>query len=278
MPGGFPLGLEICNVSVIATTTVSANASANTVGSWVQLTASSAIDCVFIYVRAGGFSNIGPNGAVDIGVGGAGSEVVVLQQLITAFHDTNGVTNSVYLLPTAIPKGSRISARSQVNHASDGLFIDVVLYDGAFTEVEGYAGVDSIGFVAATTLGTSVDPGAVASTKGAYSQLVASTARDYAGLYVAFDCLGQTAGTLTNTDAGQVWIAVGAAGSENDIISGLNFLKFYYATSALGIQPPVLGPFMVPIPSGTRIAAAAEIGTSTVTERLVGVTCYGIYQ
>lgn len=286
MPGGFPLGLEICNGTsvgfVAASTTgtqVLANATANTLGSWVQIIASTAADCCMLGIHISGFSSNGPNGAVDIGIGAAASEVIILQQLMVSYFDANGAADALFLIPVNIPAGTRIAARCQVDHASDGVWVDLTLFDGAFTQVDGFAGVDSIGFVAGTTVGTQLDPGAVANTKGAYAQLTASTSRDYAGLFFVFDGLGQITGTIHNTDNFAIDVAIGGAGSEQIIIPNIGTQKVYEGTlNEVGFIPMLTHIKWIPIPSGTRIAARCQCSTNTATERLMGITAYGIYQ
>ncbi len=279
MPGGFPLGLEICNgtSSGASATAVLASASANTLGSWVQLVASTGSDCCFLRVDIGGFNGAGPNGAVDIGVGAGGSEVVVISQLMVAHRDPNGAAQVDYFIPVSIPSGTRIAARCQCHAINDGTFVGVSWFDGAHTQVEGYAGVDSLGFTAASTQGTTIDPGATAGTKGAYAQLTASTTRDYAGLFFAFDALNVTTGTTNNTDGFEIDVAIGAAASEVIIVPDIHVLKEYMST-VVGFQPKCSEIFWAPIPSGTRVAVRCQCSTNTATERLLGVTAYGIYQ
>ncbi len=284
MPGGFPLGLELAgSVGTSGPVTVAANASINTLGAWVQIIASTSADSVTLLVCISGFNNVGPDAGVDIGVGSAGNEVMVAQQLSVCRKDNNGAAQGNYLLPVSIPSGTRISARCQVNKINDGVKIAITTFDGAFTNFDGFAGVDPIGFSAATTLGTSVDPGAVLNTKGAYSQLIASTAKDYAGFIIAFDCQNQLTGISTDQVVIGVDISVGGAGSEVLLIPDVYLLKNNetYTTPAandVGTIPNNTDVFWTPVPSGTRIAARARADSTTAVERVIGVTVYGIYQ
>ncbi len=285
MPGGFPLGLEVCNGTSIAPdtansrgTTVNSNALANTLGAWTQLIASTASDCVFLNVGAGGFVFAGSDGALDIGVGAAGSEQVIAGQLHVSMKDAAGDAQTTYPLPLAIPAGTRIAARCQVTHANDGLYINLQAFDGAFTNFDGYSGIDSFGFVSATTIGTQVDPGAVLNTKGAYTQLVASTAKDYAGFFFAFDLLNQQTGNATDIYALLVDFAIGAAGSEKIIIPDFPIRKIYLSAPYLVVEPGVTPIFWVPVPSGTKISARCQADNATSPNRLIGITGYGIYQ
>ncbi len=185
MPGGFPLGLEVCNGTVVGftpastgTTQILASASANTKGGYTQIVASTAADTVFMQIDIIGFHNVGKFGALDLAIGAAGSEQIIVSNLMLAATQA-GVANTTYLFPIQIPAGTAISARCQCDDVSDGMFVCLRLFDGAFTHLEGIAGIDSIGALASATAGTQIDPGATPNTLGAYAQLTASTPRDY---------------------------------------------------------------------------------------------------
>jgi hypothetical protein len=204
----------------------------------------------------GGFS-----GALDIGIGASGSEVVVASNLMETANDS-GYNVSNYCFPLSIKAGTRISARAQTSTSSSNtLFFQVILFDGAFTEIEGYAGVDALGFNSATTLGTAVATSSGA--KGAYVQMAASTARDYAGIMMAMDIQGGSGFYIADID-----IAIGASGSEMIIIP-----DFYIWVNGGGSLTMPYAP--VPIPKGTRIAARALEANSGAT---IGITLYGVYQ
>lgn len=285
MAGGFPHGFEFCNGTELnaATTTVNANAAANTLGSWTQITASSAIDASMIQLDIVGYVNVGPSVAVDVGVGSAGNEVIVAQQLLCSGFTSPGSQTVSYLIPCNIPSGTRIACRCQSSGTNDGAFIHIKLYDGAMTNFEGFAGIDSIGFDSTHTEGAQLDPGGVLNTKGSYAQLTASTSRDYAGFYLAFDCQGETVGiTGANTFTFSVDFAIGAGGSEQILIPDLQVDKFYCNTASpiVVVPAPVLyGIYWIPLPSGVRVAARSATGSTTTSpNRLMGITAYGIYQ
>ena len=131
-------------------------------------------------------------------------------------------------------------------------------FDGGFAST-GYCGVDDIGTNLTTTTGTTVSAGN--GTKGAYSQLTAATARDYAGFYVALDST-----TAAHTDHFNVDVAIGPSGSEFVILPDCAFHA--------GLLPVVWGPFMVGAPAGTRIAARAAALSGAAST--AGITVHGI--
>lgn len=275
MPGGFPFALQVCNAVNYGTattggepgTSVFTGGSANTKGSWTQITAATTADACLLIVQFAPFDD--PPFAVDIGVGASGSEVTIASNLVL-----NSTTNSTeYMIPCQIPAGARIAARAQAPGVSFEMTLSVIAFDGSFSMYEGYAGIDSIGFNTATTTGTVLTASNTPYTKGSYVQLTASTSRDYAGLIVGYD----SGTTVTDFNYFLIDIAIGASGSEIVILP--NLIWNYNASTITGDPPN--SPFIpISVPSGTRLSARAtttfgNVGTTAVA---VGVTLYGIYQ
>jgi hypothetical protein len=210
---------------------------------------------------------------VDIAVGASGSEKVIASNLLV--HINSGAIFGSYAFPVQIPAGSRIASRCQSHTASDGsgAIVQVILFDGAFSQIEGSAGLDAIGFDAVNTQGTQIDPGTTVNTKGAYTQLIASTPRDYMGFIINTDQGNQsTGGTSSN---GLLDIAIGASGSEVPIVTNIMVAR---RSSGL-LQSPLSMPHLpIAIPAGTRIAARTSSSINTATYRITGVTLYGVYQ
>lgn len=271
MPGGFPLGLEICNAQDIgaslSTGGVSVTGGNAVVGSWTQVIASTTYDIDWLEVFWFPTQNSSARQAFDIGVGGSGNEVMVAQQLM-AYSNTNRSTVAHYSFPLSIPSGTRIAARSANSAAADASNIKINGYSGAFTMMEGVAGIDSIGFVLGAggtgVHGTTLTAGGSAATKGAYSQLVATTSRDYMGLLAAVD-------TSSVNDWYLFDVAIGGSGSEVIVLPDLASSVFSVAAT-----PQTFGPYFYPIPSGTRVAArVASVNNASAT---INLTLYGIYQ
>lgn len=274
MAGGYP-ELEICNgtsvgpVYASTTGTTLTSGAANTKGSWTQLTASLASDCCYIGIHTDpGASTSSDQYAVDIGIGTAGSEVVIINNLIVDFSATSGPLYA-FLFPVCIPAGTRVAARCQCIAASDVMDAFITLYDGSFTQIEGFAGVDSIGFLTASTIGTAITASNSANVKGSYSQFIASTSKDYAGFVIAPD----TNNALIAASAHFfIDISIGAAGSEQIIIPDLYMVRSHASGRC---EPENTGIYWIPVPSGTRMAARCQ---SNVSGALINITLYGIYR
>ncbi len=94
-------------------TTITASGTANVMGSWTQLIASTSKRAVAIIISLAWGSGV--DMLVDIGTGGSGSEVVLLPYLL---HAGNGPRLTHYTFMIEIPSGTRIAARCQSPTAS----------------------------------------------------------------------------------------------------------------------------------------------------------------
>jgi hypothetical protein len=266
--GGFPpvdglaAGTSVGSSLSNGGTGIASNAAANTLGSFVQIIASTVGDASWVEVDIFPPTNSANGFAIDLAVGSAGNEVVIADKM-HAHSNTSKSGVSIYRFPCAIPAGTRLSARSQATTGSNTGWVALRLFDSSFMGPEDGSGIDSIGFVAASTTGTTVTTGA-ASTLGSYAQLTASTTVDYSGLILMVD-----------SDSTGDWyifdIAIGAGGSEQVIIPRLATNP---GLSTDAGRPAVLGPWPVCIPAGSRLAVrAAAVASAAAT---VHATLYGI--
>lgn len=270
MSGGFPLGLEICNCNDQGTvgastlgTTVQCGAGAY--GSYVQLVASTPSDTckIVVFVETNSSANNDNQEMVAIAVGSAGNEKVVISDLIIS-APSGGTQVAAWEFPISIPAGSRISAAAEGISHTDNMYVSVLLFDGAFTQMEGSAGVDSIGKASAAQ-GTQVTSGA-ANAKGSYAQLIASTSGDYMGFSLGLCANNANVGTNTPV---LIDVAIGASGSEIPILSN------YFGSASSGAGDNANPFFPIPIPAGSRISARMQDAAGGVTRQLI---VYGVYQ
>lgn len=118
-------------------TDVDPGGTANTKGSYVQLTSSTARDYVGIIVNQGSnstdnFSYTSP-GSIDIAIGSSGNEIIILPDMAMCPH---GAFNNAYshppFFPIAIPAGTRISARAQQGNITSGTRVPGVCCYGVY--------------------------------------------------------------------------------------------------------------------------------------------------
>lgn len=273
----WPITTAVCCSTDYGTTLTTSNGTtitsgaANTKGSYTQLVASTGHDAVGMIVMLSNFVAGGTELGVDIAVGGAGSEQVIISNIM--LQDDHATIVNPYF-PVNVPAGSRISARCQSTNASDTCNVGVVVFDGEFTCAEGYT-VDNYGFLTASSHGTVVDPGATANTKGAWAQLTASTTADIHGLLIGIDSAGVT-GSVGTRNTMLLDIGIGASGSEQVLIPNLILIHQQNAGAINSTWPDYFQMIPVQIPSGTRIAARCQSGLNTATQRTIGVSVYGV--
>jgi hypothetical protein len=282
MPGGFPSILDICNATDVGTnaaatlgTAITSSATPNTKGAYTQLIASTPFDTCWvefsIFCDLNGYSLV--NSGVDIAIGGAGSEQVVISNILTGPpYNQNQIVRVAF--PLVILQGTRISARSQSSSASfPQNFVQIKLFDGGFSQVEGFSGVDDIGFVSATSYGTLLTPNATANVMGSYAQLTASTARDYAGIFAVFDNGQQNVGNPCDF---LIDVAIGAGGSEQIILPFTSHILGTYIGNYNAIPLASNTSFCpISVPVGTRIAARCQSVRAAIGGP--GIAVYGVY-
>ncbi len=272
MSGGWAFTPEWSNNQSVAFSTSTSRgtlltvttSSVNVKNSYTQLIASTVSDINMLEV----YQLITPlpiNSTVytDIAVGAAGSEVIVANNLATGAPVANTSGGNRFCLPVNIPAVSRIAARHALSSSTTTTTtvaptVQINCFENGLVGAAPFAGVDSVGQNSGvgTVLGTTT----TANVKSAYYQLVASSAKDYAGFIMGFDTF--TGGHFL------IDVSVGAAASEKNIVSN------YYLLGTPGPAITNSTPIMVPIPSGTRIAARAQC---SIISGVVGLSLYGIY-
>lgn len=243
-------------------TTVTAGA-ANTKGSYAELVASSGITChefiLEVVTQSAAASYL-----LDIATGGAGSETVVLSNILVG-QGGSGRGSTFIRLPLSIPSGTRISARCQSTTASATMNIMGHLVNHVSL---GSPTWDTMGNTTADSGGIQIDPGGTAHTKGAWVEIVASSS-------ALFNLLALFISNQGNSVASSAqWffdIGTGAGGAETPIISDIPFR----ATAAADDINPSAYLFPVSIAAGTRIAVRAQCSTADATDRLTDVILVG---
>ncbi len=94
-------------------TTITASGTANVMGSWTQVIASTTKRAVAIGVSLAWGSGV--DVLVDVGTGASGAEVVLLPTLL---HAGNGPRGTWYIFVIEVPAGTRIAARCQSSTGS----------------------------------------------------------------------------------------------------------------------------------------------------------------
>jgi hypothetical protein len=244
--------------------TVTAGGTAHTKGAWTQLIASTPYDAYGIWVGIDGIhvSAGATNYLVDIGVGPAGSEQVIIPNLDVWGADATaaGLNPLIFWFPVYIPAGSRIAARSQSVTASKTCRVMVTLDGVPWYGLWGLGPVVDYGTNLAASNGTSVTPGNGAF--GAYVQ-VGTTSRDHTFWTVRMDGL---ADTTLSAETVLVEVGVGPSGAQQS----LGVIRFRHTTT----EQIAGGPFplflaSLPVPSGTQVWVRMAAGSTEARGAIV---------
>lgn len=246
-------------------TTATANASANTKGSYAQLVASTPFDAAgfLLYIVTNAVA-VNRSFLLDIAVGAGGSEKVIASNILLDSSATSiSQLGLCVFIPIPIPSGTRIAARVQCSTGSGAIKVGITLIAGGLLGIPNSGRLTDIGALTASSLGTQIDPGAVLNTKGSYAQLTASTVSDSLALILAFTSNNNSA---TSTATWLVDIAIGSTVKIPNIL--------LCCTAAFHILPAIIGPVPFRVPAGSQIQVRAQCSITDATDRLFTVAGY----
>lgn len=259
------------STSTSEATSIAHSGTANTKSNWVELDASTAFAVDGFWVYFGVNSSVTLDYFIDIGIGAASSEVVLIPDLFYSTGDTEGESNLVFF-PISIASGTRISARQQ-NYATTGTIdVAIIITTDSGLDVTAFTSVDTLGALTSSdTSGTLITPSTTANVKGPYVELDASTSNTYKA-FIAIIGQNRNAG-LTDADA-LFDVAIGAASSEVDFLININFGSSQFSDT---MQPKVFGPMACDIPSSSRLSVRAQSSLGDFGDRLFDIVLYGIF-
>lgn len=247
--------------------TLTANASANTKGSYSEFVSSTPFAANQMYLFVWNTDNAVRQFLFDIATGGVGAETDILPNLSA---DGTSTTSSIYgfglygPFPVAIPAGTRISGRCQCSTGSETMNVQIVLV--AAGDTPGVSSAVNYGAETANSGGTQLDPGGSANTKGAYTELTSSTSAVAQWVMLIF--------TIGHSSVSSVFwlvdLATGAGGAETPLIIDIPVASVANAGAQPSMQPRTYA-FLTYIPASTRLAARCSCSTATATVRLLDV-------
>lgn len=228
------------------TITATASGTPHAKGAWQEVVAATTEDAN--WVAMWNATTTGANLAdtsmlLDIGVGAAGSEVVIVPNLPVGY----GLLGRRPLgFPVRIPKGSRVAIRAQsvVASATAGF---VFTFGELPHGKRAPAALVAMGANTATSRGVSI-AGAAVNTKSSWVEITAATSQPFGALLLG---LQGDADTALAAGTGLVDVGVGAAGSEVVVLAD------FYVSFAVAEQVNYDGGRpIVPasIPAGSRLA------------------------
>jgi hypothetical protein len=240
-------------------TTVTAGA-AHTKGAYVTLIAATAAatQSVCIMFTETQVAAARTDTLLDIAIGPAGSERVILPNILAGWRASARWNPGMLILPLYIPGGTRISARAQSITASKAFGVGIWTYGGpdnpvwpTFTEADVY-GVTT----ASASVGTSVLPGTGAGVEGAWTNIGGVTTRAYDAI---MPMLQGTMATVIMTAAGEHW-EVGYGGTAlGEYYSGADTSE-----NTIGLFPPL--PIFASVPAGTQLQIRGETSLASAPQ------------
>ena len=255
---------QVSNYSQSGVTVTVPAGTDNVKGAWVELVASTTYDMTALETCVLVGSAAACSMLVDIGVGPAGSEVVLVPDLYAETHTSVPMTMGTRI-PVKIPAGTRISARAQTN---DSIARNASVYmlpesTGA-TPIfgRGFQRVVQYGCVPASTSLTPVDPGGSANTKGAWVELCAASDIPAKALCACF-----ASNRNTNLTTGDYLVDIGIGTAGNEVVLLPNYFVSVNTTSDVLREYTTVLP--VELPVGTRIVARAQSTVTDATDRVV---------
>jgi len=246
---------------------LTASASANTKGSWVDLGAVTTYDYHSIWVSMVGGATAADI-LIDIGLSDGANRWTIMPNLRCAMGAGIWRGAAAVQLPLHIPGGSQVSARCQASTGSSVVYVTVTGSTIGMHGGPGYSRGDQC-YTVTTSRGVDIEP-TTAHTKTAWTTLDASAGADSQALLVAVGPGAQVTRTVDRTYL--LDIGINSAGSEFAVLPDL-----MVAQSATDDRPlpQYLGPFPVDIRDGARISARAQASDVTAGERKIDVAAWG---
>ena len=242
---------------------VTASGTIHTKGSYTQLIAATTYDWHGFYLFTGGVatSAAATDMLLDIAIGAAASEQVILPNLLVGYSATTAAGGMCWYFPLFIPRGIRIAARCQALIASDttrvtiwGVAGNSGLPSPLFTNCDAY------GITLATSRGTSHTPGNTGA-ESTDANIGATTTRPYGAVMLG---VGQQATSITAIAYHWELTIGGTTRAEWRTVN----------TTAEIIYGPYPGmPIGVSIPTGTQLQVQAE-ASGTAQAHNVAFYCF----
>lgn len=228
-------------------TILTASGTANTKGAYTEVvSAANNVDgCSDLSIYFDGVSEATMRSMLlDIAVGGAGSEQVIIENIFLASRLIQNP--NLIKLPISITPGVRVSARMQSSVASSQGVIHVIMGCSNFTTQTPLSKTKAYGVDLATSKGVNVTGG---TSYGAWTEITPSLDEDIKGFFV---CVSRDVDGWSGSEAFYD-VGIGGAGSEQIVLEKQMMSQNSNETGTMLFSPF----YGIKIPAGTRIAIRA---------------------
>lgn len=251
-------------------TLVTANATANTKGNWASLgQAARAYEMFHVGVGA---SSAAADYVFDVGLSGDGTNFYAIAENLRlgALKGAADLFLS-YSIPVRIPDGFFVGMRCAASTGSATLrgiitaATSTPLGAGGFAECKAY-------YTSATSRGTTIDAGATANTKPAWTSVGTVAANETIDAIMIG--IGPNADvTRTAATTGLLDIGAGSAGAQYVVLENI---LWGFTTTSDTPYPSVIGPFPVSIPASTTIWARMQSTNTSAGDRTIDLAIWGL--
>lgn len=245
---GYTSDTQGANANVLTSFTLTTGATPHDLTAYTEIVASLSQNVQTLMIQIGANSQNGVNSSclMNIAIGGAGSETVVVANLDVGMKAQN-FTNQI-IIPLKLDKGTRVAVNIQSAVALKNYTFKFVFgkNDKKMRAMQGY--VDTYGADTANSRGTAISTPGSTNSKGSYTEITSSTNQAYQGFFIT---VGGVDATAISAGGQGVDIAIGSVGNETIIEADIPTVT---ATSE-GVDLPVPALFRKHIPKGTRISA-----------------------
>lgn len=235
---------------------ITSSGTAHVKGAYSEITPSTPLDASGMLVFIQESDSTDSEHGVDIAIGAAGAERIILPNLWRA----RGIHRPVvYHCPISLRSGTRISARTQSNQINNNCRVQIMLLAGGFYSMPSLSIAETVGFVASSTYGTTIDTLAAAGIKGDWVN-IGSFANP-------IKCL------LLSMGAGTA--ATGAVWNVDLAINGQIIVPDYNVGASAAGRPTVSPLLPVDIPAGTILQARIASSSTAAGTRELYMTMTG---
>ena len=258
--------------AAVSNMTTTPNASAHAKGAWSQVSAALEEDVSLLILRGNGAATASAarTAAIDIGVGGSGSEQVVLE----GFDIGQSASNPFWLIPVSFSAGQRVAARVQSSLATTCLLSFDFYGSGGLVGGGQYVGKwTTYGFNAAASTGTAVTPGN-SNAWGSWTQIGSNTASEH-DAWLFTGTMGNNSATTAITYRTQWAFGANSTEAGTQVTNGTHIEGPMWAMSTSEAQTMLQfggRPVHQPVPSGLGVWARAM---ASGTAQTVYLTAYG---
>lgn len=254
----------------VYSTDVTAAGSTNAKGAYTALVTSLATSADGFFLTISAVNNTARSFLLDIAIGGVGSEVDIVSNILLSVGGDVAGANMTLFVPIPISSTTRVSARCQCTVASGTVSVSLLTVAGELAHLLTSAIAHTYGANTGTSRGTQVDPGAVANAQGTAVEFSAaiSTTNNLKWLIVL-------PGNQQNAAMASAKWAVSVMSDASLATTEVPDLIFTSNTVFDAVIPPL---YCIPvdIPNGTRIGLKSKCSTTDATDRLLDFVLIGI--